>query len=146
MTDLHDRVDGGGGEAVEILGECRVPKLQTRGAGPEVVSEQGGHAGQRGRDREAAVAHDLGGHALADLAFGARVQGQGEIGVRVDVYEAGGHHLAAGVDRPACRATRRTLDGHDAPRAHEDPGLASGRAGSVDDEPSADHEVIHSWR
>ena len=146
MAHLHDRVDRDGREAVEVLGERRVLERQTGGAGPEVVSEERGGAGQRRRDGEAAVAHDLGGHALPDLPFGARIQRQGEIRVRVNVDEAGRHDVAAGIDGPARGAPSLPLDGHDPLLAHEDVGLTAGRPGSVDDEPSADREVVHSWR
>ena len=53
-----------------------------------------GIAGDR-RATEAALADDLRGHALVDLAFGTAVDQQGEVGMGVQIDEAGGDGQAA---------------------------------------------------
>ena len=62
----------------------------------------------------AAVADDLGGHALAQRALGLGVDQQREVGVAVDVDEAGGDDAAAGLDPPT-RLRRREVAERDDP-------------------------------
>ena len=51
------------------------------------------------------MADDLGGDALADLAFGFRIDRQREIGMGLDVDEAGRDREPCGVDGLARRAS-----------------------------------------
>ena len=144
VAHLHDGVHRGRREAVEVLGERGLAEGQRRRAGRQVVGQQLGPSGQRRGGREAAVADHLGGHALADLALRAGIEGQGEVGMRVDVDEAGRHDLAARVDRPARRAPGARLEGGDAPVAHRHVGLLPGRTRAVEDQSSADDDVVHA--
>ena len=75
-------------KAIEVLGKARLAKRQPRRARAQIVLQQFDLAGQRRRDREAAMADDLRGDALAHLAFGLRIDRQREIGMRLDVDEA----------------------------------------------------------
>ena len=66
--------------------------------GRQIIPQQLDLAGQRRRDREAAMADDLGGDALADLALGLGIDRQREVGMGLDVDEARRDGEARGVD------------------------------------------------
>ena len=87
-------------KAVHVLGEGARLVVQPRSPGPQVVLEGLGLAGQHGRGGVAAVANYLRGDPLADLGFGQRVQGECEVGVGVNVYEARSDNLSRGIDLP----------------------------------------------
>src|SRR6185369_1365785 len=97
--------------------------------------------GQGGRGRKSTVAGDLQRDALADLRLRPRVERQREVGVRVDVDEAGRDDLAAGVDHPAGRPRRARLERDEAAPVDADVGVAPGRAGAVDQVAAADQQV-----
>src|SRR6059058_5737322 len=69
--------------------------------------------GGRGRGREAAVAHDLRRHALADLRLGAPVLPEPPVRVRMHVDEPRRQHTARGPERQAGRLAREVADRRD---------------------------------
>ena len=88
-------------EGFEVSGERAPSHVQAGVVAVDVGGEQG-----RGGDRGAAVAavaDELGGHALIDGALGAGVDEKGEVGVAVDIDEAGGYDEALGVDLVVAR-------------------------------------------
>ena len=103
VADQHAGVHGGRREALQIIGETRFAKRQPGRARAQIILEQLHFAGQRRRDRKAAMAHDLRGDALAHLAFGLRIDRQREVRMGLDVDEAGRHREPAGIDDPAGR-------------------------------------------
>ena len=88
VADQHAGVDGGRREAVEIIGKGQLAERRPRRRRRQIVLQQFDLAGQRRRDREAAMADDLGGDALADLALGLGIDRQREVGMGLDVDEA----------------------------------------------------------
>ncbi len=94
------------------------------------------------RRRHAAVAGDVRGHALAHRRLGARVQQDGEIGVRVRIDEAGGDVATPGVDdAPAAQRPRRA-DRRDPVAADADVAEVPGVAAAVDDAGAGDDQVV----
>ena len=86
-------------ESVEILRETSVSRNGVHGARRrQIILQQFDLAGQRRRDREAAMADDLGGDALADLALGLGIDRQREVGMGLDVDEARRDRETGGVD------------------------------------------------
>ena len=79
-------------------GKAHFAERQPRRRRRQIIPQQLDLAGQRRRDREAAMADDLGGDALADLALGLGIDRQREIGMRLDVDEARRDGEAGGVD------------------------------------------------
>ena len=143
VTDLQDDVEGRRGERGDVVGEAGLAERQPRRAGRQVLTQHGGAPGQGGGDGEAAVTDDLQRHALPDLGLRARVQRQGEVGMRVDVDEAGRDHLAARVDDPARGTPGSGRDRPDAAAAHAHVGLTARRPRAVDHEAAADQQVVH---
>jgi hypothetical protein len=95
-----------------------------------------------GRDGEAAVADDDGGHPERGGRRRERIPGELGVVVRVDVDDAGRQHEAAGVD--ATRGGAGILaDGRDAPVLDGDGARPRGAAEAVDDGRVVDHEVMH---
>ena len=88
VADQHAGVHRGRRKRVEIVGKARLAERQPRRARRKIIAQQLDLAGQRGRDREAAMADDLGGDALAHLALGLGIDRQREIRVGLDVDEA----------------------------------------------------------
>ena len=85
---------------------------------------------------EAAVADDLERHPLMDGARRARIDEEREVGVTVDVDEAGGDDLAGGVD--LLGRLGHGSDRHDPTSAQADVGQDRLGSGAVDDEAVAD--------
>ena len=104
VADQHAGVHRGRREAVEIMREASARGTAATARRRQIIRQQLDLAGQRGRDREAAMADDLGGDALADLALGLRIDRQREIGMRLDVDEARRDGEARGVDGLASRS------------------------------------------
>ena len=88
------------------------------------------------------MADHLGGDALPDLALGLGVERQGEVGMRLDVDEAGRHDKAARVDDPRSIGAETPADGDDATRRDRDIGLDRGRAAAVDDLAARDEDFV----
>jgi hypothetical protein len=88
-----------------------------------------------------ALAQDLGGHALADLALGMAVLQQQQVGVRVHVDEAGGDDQPGGVEGAPGRP-RHPADGGDAIAAHGNVAAEPRVAAAVDDGSVADEQVV----
>ncbi len=89
---------------------------------------------------EAAVPDDLGGDALVDGARRPRIDEEGEVGVAVDVDEAGRDDLAGGVDLPVA-PRRRPRPGAMRPSTIPTSAGTGSAARAVDDEAVADREV-----
>ena len=85
---------------------------------------------------------DLGRHSLAYFALGLGVDRQREVGMRLDVDEAGRDDLTLRVDRPAGGALVTWLDRDDASAANGDVRPPGRRAGAVDDVAAADDEIV----
>ena len=118
----------------------------------EGVAVDHGRIAQRGvalgRGRTA-LAGEVGGDALAQLAFGARGVGdEDEAGLAHHVDEAGGDHSARGVDGAGGFAVRQLAHSDDAIAAQSDIGVYGRPAGSVDHAGVGDEDVeggIVSW-
>src|SRR5262249_41942356 len=89
-----------------------------------------------------AFAEDVGGHTLANLALGEAVFEECEIGMRVDVDEAGSDDQASGVADAFRLGVCDGADGDDL--AGTDGGIAveAGRAAAVHDLAAADEKVV----
>ncbi len=142
VADQHAGIDRGRGKAVEILRERRLLERQPWRAGTEVIAQQCDLARQGRRDREAAVADDLGGDALANLALGLGIDRQREVGMGLDIDEAGRHRQALGIDHLGCRAFEIRRNGVDAATADGDVAPPAGRAGAVEQQAAADQDVV----
>ena len=144
VADQHAGVHRGVGERVEILRKRQLAERRPRRRRAEIILQQFDLAGQAGRDREAAMADDLGGHPLAHLAFGLGIDRQREVRMGLDVDEARRHGeprcvdgLAGGLfDAPADRGDTAVADGDVARRA--------GRSAAVINQPAADQDVVHA--
>ena len=86
-------VDGRAGRAhdVQVGGEGRPGHRLLIAVGAQELGRGGTRGVRGGRLADAAVAHDLRGHALADGALGGRIGQQHPVGVAVGVDEAGRH-------------------------------------------------------
>jgi hypothetical protein len=82
----------------DVLREAGRTEREPRRARSQVVPEHRHALGQRRGGRGAAVADDFQRGPLANLRLGARVQGQHEVGVRVDVDESRRDDLTPRVD------------------------------------------------
>ncbi len=101
-----------------------------------------------GRVAPAAVADDLGRHALPDRALGRRVGEDGEVAVAVRVDEARADDLAGRVDHPRCGgALVEAADLGDPSALDRDVAEEGRAAGSVGDPAVPDQDVEHatSW-
>ena len=142
VADQHGEVDRSRRIACRVLGEGGLPKIEPRGTRPQVARQCLGLAGQDRCHRKPAMADDLGGHPLAHLALGLGHEGQGEVGVGLDVDEAGCHDQAPGLDDAPPRRRDVVADGGDAPVLQRDVGAAPRRPGAVDDQPAPDEDVF----
>jgi hypothetical protein len=141
VADQHAGIDRDRREGVEVLREAHLAERQPGRAAAQVIGEELRLAGQNRRDRKSAMADDLGRDALPDLAFGFRVDRQCEVGMGLDVDEAGGDRQARRVDDPLCRARQRRPDRGDAPTGDRQiPGLAR-LAAAVVERTAADQDV-----
>ena len=91
VADQHAGIHRSGRKRVQIIRKARFAERQPRRARAQIILEHLDLAGQRRRDRKAAMADDLGGDALAHLAFGLRIDRQREIRMGLDVDEARRH-------------------------------------------------------
>ena len=98
--------------------------------------------GSTGREREAAVAADHGGHAVQRRRRQRLIPEDLRVVVRVQVDEPGNEREAVGVDR-AARALVDASERHDPPVADADVGWPRRRTGSVDDAAVADEHIEH---
>ena len=89
VPDQHAGIHCGGGKGVEIVRERGFRERQPWRAGTEILAQQFDFACKRRRHREAAVADDLGRHPLAHLALGLGIDRQREVGMGLDIDEAG---------------------------------------------------------
>src|SRR5512132_3645702 len=94
-----------------------------------------------GRRAEPTVAHDLGRHALVDLAVAGRAEEKGEVGVTVHVDETRTDDAFARVDAVAGRRGREIADRLDAPPPEADVGRVGRRTGAVHHE-AADQGTV----
>ena len=121
-------------------------------AGP-VALEAAGHGRVQGavvglvvpgrRRRHAAVADDLGGDPLGHGGGGAAFHQEGEVGVGVDVDEAGGDEAPGGVDGGSGRGPGEIANGGDAAVLDGHVGGARRGAGAVEEAASGDEQIVH---
>ena len=132
-------------EGLEVPGEgrpvdrhCRI-EVACRSLGADEVPV-GSH---RRRVADAAVAVDLGRDALRDLAARPAIAQEGEVGMAVDVDEAGRDDETGRVDDPSRLGIAKIADRGD-PVAHDaDIRSTPWRIEPIDDLPVADDEVVH---
>ena len=142
VADQHGDVDRGRRITRRVLGERGLPEIEPRGARPQVAGQRLGLAGQGRRHREPAMADDLGGHSLAYLALGLGHEGQGEVGMGLDVDEAGRDDQAPGLD-DACSARRDVVaDGGDTPVPERHVRAVPRCPCAVDDQCALDEDVF----
>ena len=141
VPDQHAGVHRGRRKGVEIVGKRRLAERQPRRARAQVIAQQLDLAGQHRRDREPAMADDLGRHALAHLALGLGIDRQREVGMGLDVDEAGRDREPGGVDHLGRVAGRHVAD-------RRDPSVANGKvagharaAAAVEQQAAADQNV-----
>ena len=103
------------GKLFQVLGKGARLVVQPGSPSPQVVLKGIGLARQHRRSGVAAVAHHLRGDPLTDLAFGQRVQREGEVGVGVDVDEPRSNDLSRGIDLPLRLSVSAVSHGSDAP-------------------------------
>ena len=145
MTDQGSRVDRQAGvmEGPDVAREVRPLPAH----GPVGVDRGVGRAREVGdgrRERHAthpAIAVDLGGHALRDLADRPAVAQEREVGVAVEVHPAGRDDTVRGVDAFGSGSRRKVADGDDPSTGHADVRPTTRRAGPVDDRAPGQHEV-----
>ena len=89
------------------------------------------------------MADDLGGDALADLAFGLGIDRQREVGMGLDVDEARRDRKPRGVDGFRRGLVELRADCGDAAVLDGEIGRHAGAAGAVEQEPAADQDVMH---
>ena len=142
VADQHAGVHGGRGEIVEVSGKRRLLERQPRRARTEIVAQQLDLARQGGRDREAAMADDLGGHALAHLALGLGIDREREVGMGLDVDEARRHRQAGGVDQLGRVRAEIRPHGDDAASADGEVAAPARGAGAVEQQSAADQDVM----
>ena len=142
MTDQHAGVHGGRGETVEVSGKGCFLERQPWRARAQIVAQELDLARQRRRDREAAMADDLGGHALAHLALGLGIDRQREVGMSLDVDEARRHRQSGGVDHFRRIVAEVGADGGDAAIADREVAGPARGAGAVEQQPAADQDVM----
>ena len=106
---------------------------------PHLRAELVGHR----RRREAAIAHDLGGHALADLRLGPAIGPETPVGMRVHVDEARRDGEAGGGDRPPRRLALEVPDRGDGVAGDPQIGAHGRRPRPVDDLAARDLDVEH---
>ena len=97
--------------------------------------------GLAGREADAAIAHDGGGHAVKGRGLEIRVPGHLPVVMRVNVDEARRHDLAARVDFLGAR-TRNLAHLDDGRAGNGDIRLDGAPARAVENGPAADHDVM----
>ena len=107
----------------------------------EVAHDEMALVGAGRREREAAVAHDHGGHAVVARARAERVPQHLGVHVGVAVDEAGRDDVALGVDLVGAPLAD-PADGGDAAPPHADVGPIARQSRTVDDVTVADHQVV----
>jgi hypothetical protein len=114
----------------------------------EAAGEVGVHAfvapADQGSGGRTALADDFGGHALADLALGARMLKDADVGVGMDVDEARSERLPLSVDHALCRRAAELADRLDAVSGHRDLAVRPGVAAAVMDAGVLDQQIIHA--
>ena len=91
--------------------------------------------------RRAAFANDLGGNALADVAFSVAVGKQRHARLSLHVDEPGRHHPTAGVDLLSA-AARHVPDGRNPAAAHGNVRATRRRTGAIDDVAVSNDQVV----
>ena len=127
-------------QLVQELAEAIPPPGAIGGADhrlPEVVADR---VVDR-RRRQAAVAGDLGGHALAYHALRPAVGEEDEVGVVVNVDEAGGDDTSRRIQSPRRLCGLEVTDGDDPRAGNADIGAFSWRAGAIHHQPVLNDEV-----
>ena len=139
---------------VELAVRLPVPRQAAEDRIPWDVLDALHHLGEVGailwparRERDAAVPEYDARDAVPATRRGDRVPRQLGVEVGVDVDEAGRDDRAGGVDVAPARLVDRRLDGRDAIARDRDVAAVWRRAGAVDDDASANHDVVaHSVR
>ena len=144
VPDQHAGIHGGRRKRVEIVGKARLAERQPGRARAEIIAQQLDLSGQHRRDREPAMADDLGRHALAHLALGLGIDRQREVGMGLDVDEAGRDREPGGVDHLRCVRGRDRADRRDPAVADGKVARHAGLAAAVEQEAAADQNV-HRW-
>ena len=111
VSDLHDGIHRDCRPRRHVAGEIGLGEGQPGRACRKIIGEKVGLSGQGRRNREAAIADHLGGDPLADLRFRQRIERQGEVGVGMNVDEAGGEDPSGPVDLPRRGFGPPRLDG-----------------------------------
>src|SRR5262249_11460249 len=114
-----------------------------RRARRKIIGEQAGFSRQGRRNRKAAIADDFGGDSLADFRFRQRIERQGEVGVGVNVDEAGRENSPRPVDLPRRAVASPRLDGRNASVADGDIQQSRRASRAVDDSGAADYQIVH---
>ena len=114
---------------------------QPRRAAAQIIGEQLRLARQDRRDREPAMPDDLGRDALAHLAFGLRVDRQGEVRMRLDVDKAGRHRQALGIDHLGRAFRQGAAERGDPPVANRDVADLARPPAAVDQGAAPDQDV-----
>ena len=141
VADQHPGVDRNRGKRVEIFRKAHLAERQPRRPAAQIIGEQLRLARQDRRDREPAMADDLGRDALAHLAFGLGIDRQGEVRMRLDVDEAGRHRQALGIDHLGRAFRHRAAERGDPPVANRDIADFPGPPAAVDNRAAADQDV-----
>ena len=141
MADQHAGVHGGRRKRREIIGKRDLAERQPGRARTQVVAQELDLAGQRRRDREAAMADDLGGDALSHLRVRRRIDRQREVRMGLDVDEPGTDHEPSGIDRLPRRARQGRADRRDAAAYNGEVGGPPGRPAAVEYRAAADQDV-----
>jgi len=98
VPDEHAGVDRDGRERIEVFRKAHFSERQPRRASAQIIRQKLSLPWQHRRDREAAMADDLGGDALSHFAFRLWIDRKDKVGMGLDVDEAGRHSEAACID------------------------------------------------
>jgi hypothetical protein len=111
VSDLHNGIHGNLGPCGHVAGKLGLAEREPRRARGQIMSEELRLAGQGGGHREAAIANNLCCDTLPDLRFGQGIEGQGEVGMGMDVDEARGEDAPGRVNLPRRAFAPPLLDG-----------------------------------
>ena len=99
---------------------------------------------RQGREgRKAALAADLGGHALIELGRAAAVQQEGGVGMAMGVEKARRHHQPGCIQLPGGLFTGKIADGTDPAVLYGHIRPKSRLAGAVYDQSAANDDIVH---
>ena len=132
VPNEHAGVDSHWRERIEVLGKAHLPEWQPRRASTQIVGEGLSLSGQHRRDREPAMADDLGSDALPNLALRSWIDRQDEIGVGLDVDKARRHGEAVSIDDSIGISGQARTERRNAARIDGDVTDAAGSSAPID--------------